>query len=207
MRRPRARTSSTTSSATRFFLQFRTQDRVERGRRWGFLPVSRTVADKPMTIEQLEPLLADQAEIGSPDYADEGMIQYLHTRRIILRIRAGVQADRVGADLRSWHAVACVRSMMLETADVRKRVSRLIKDSQQAANARPRPGRVGWAIGHVRAHRRRDPGLQDRGRRAQDRGVLLPCLHADRVRFAWWPRRPPMISSRWSRYESAIRRV
>ena len=65
------------------FLRFRTHDRVERGRRWGFLPVSRTVADKLMTIEQLEPLLADQVEIGPPDYADERMIQYLRTERII----------------------------------------------------------------------------------------------------------------------------
>ena len=65
------------------FLRFRIQDRVERGRRWGFFPVSRTVADKLMTIEQLEPLLADQPEIGTPDYVDEGMIQYLHTERVI----------------------------------------------------------------------------------------------------------------------------
>ena len=65
------------------FLRFQTQERVERARRWGFLPMTRTVADRLMTIEQLEPLLADEVEIGPPAYADDGMIQFLHTERII----------------------------------------------------------------------------------------------------------------------------
>ena len=65
------------------FIRFQTEERVERSRRWGFLPVTRAVSDKLLTIEQLESVLTEQAEIGPPDYADDGMIQYLHTERII----------------------------------------------------------------------------------------------------------------------------
>ena len=65
------------------FLCFLTRDRIERRRLWGFLPVNRTVADKLMTLERLESVLAAQAEIGPADYADEGMIQFLRTERII----------------------------------------------------------------------------------------------------------------------------
>ena len=65
------------------FLQFRTRDRVERDRLWGVFPRSRTVTDKLMTLEQLEAQLGEDEDIGVPDYADEGMIQFLHTERVI----------------------------------------------------------------------------------------------------------------------------
>jgi hypothetical protein len=65
------------------FLRFRTHERIEQDRRWGFVPVSRTVPDKLMTLEELEPLLTEAEEIGPPDYIDDGMIQYLHTERVI----------------------------------------------------------------------------------------------------------------------------
>ena len=65
------------------FLGFRSKERVERSRQWGLLPRTRTVADKLMTLERIEPLLADQGEFGFPDYADDGMIQYLYTERVI----------------------------------------------------------------------------------------------------------------------------
>lgn len=65
------------------FVKFRTRERLERGRVWGVLPRSRTVRDKLMTLEQLESVLGDAEQIGIPDYADDGMIQYLRTERVI----------------------------------------------------------------------------------------------------------------------------
>ena len=65
------------------FLEFLTTERVEAHRLWGVIPRRRTVTDKLMTIEQLEGVLAEDGEIGAPDYADEGMIQFLHAERIV----------------------------------------------------------------------------------------------------------------------------
>ena len=65
------------------YVRFRTRDRQERRRLWGIVPVRRTVAEKTMTMEALDTALADDPELGAPDYADEGMIQYLHTHRVI----------------------------------------------------------------------------------------------------------------------------
>ena len=65
------------------FVKFHTRERVERDRVWGVLPRSRTVHDKLMTLERLESVLGAAEEIGIPDYADDGMIQYLRTERII----------------------------------------------------------------------------------------------------------------------------
>jgi hypothetical protein len=36
-----------------------------------------------MTIAELEDALAATAEIGAPDYSDEGMLQYLRAERIV----------------------------------------------------------------------------------------------------------------------------
>lgn len=65
------------------FVQFRTQERTERVRRWGLLPAQRVVAEKTMTIQQLESALEADEAFPSPAYADEGMIQFLHTERIV----------------------------------------------------------------------------------------------------------------------------
>jgi hypothetical protein len=65
------------------FVRFRTVDRVERTRLWGIIPRNRTVLEKVMTLDQLASVLGDDADIESPDYNDEGMIQFLHTERII----------------------------------------------------------------------------------------------------------------------------
>ncbi len=67
------------------FVRFQTVERVERYRPWGVLPWSwsRSVAEKAMTLEQLESALVADDDIESPDYADEGLIQFLHTERII----------------------------------------------------------------------------------------------------------------------------
>ena len=69
--------------ANEIFVRFRTAERVERYRVLGLLPVRRTVTEKTLTFDRLERRLTDDASIGAPDYADEGMIQYLHTERII----------------------------------------------------------------------------------------------------------------------------
>ena len=65
------------------YVGFRTRDRQERRRLWGIIPIRRTVAEKVTTMEALETALADDPELGAPDYADEGMIQYLYTQRVI----------------------------------------------------------------------------------------------------------------------------
>src|SRR5581483_187048 len=54
------------------FVTFQTDVRRERGRRFGFVPVSREVVVKAMTVASLERALAGLADIGEPDYADDG---------------------------------------------------------------------------------------------------------------------------------------
>lgn len=65
------------------FVGFAAVVRRERVRRFGFLPASRTVADKTMTVAGLEAALAAIPDIGAPDYSDEGMLQYLRAERIV----------------------------------------------------------------------------------------------------------------------------
>jgi len=66
-----------------FFIDFVRETREERSRKWGFVPVRHVVETKSMTIAQLEAVLASDAAIGPPDYADAGMLQYLRAERII----------------------------------------------------------------------------------------------------------------------------
>ena len=65
------------------YLQFQTRVRVERRRLWKVLPISRTVEEKLTTLGAIESGLTSSDEFGPPDYADEGMIQYLRTERIV----------------------------------------------------------------------------------------------------------------------------
>ena len=65
------------------YVRFRTRERRERRRLWGVVPVRRTVAEKVMTMDGLGAALAEEPDLGEPDYADAGMIQYLHTERVI----------------------------------------------------------------------------------------------------------------------------
>src|SRR6185503_2988742 len=53
------------------FVAFASVERVERIMRFGFLPGSRTVASKAMTMTGLEAVLAAAADIGAPDYSDD----------------------------------------------------------------------------------------------------------------------------------------
>ena len=65
------------------FVRFRTREAVRRTKVLGVLPVTRTVAEPVMTVTDLEQALGRLEEVGPPDYADEGMLQYLRTERIV----------------------------------------------------------------------------------------------------------------------------
>jgi hypothetical protein len=65
------------------YLTFAQVVRDEPTRRFGFLPATRSVTVPALTIGGLEPVLTATAEVGAPDYADDGMLQYLRTERII----------------------------------------------------------------------------------------------------------------------------
>src|SRR6266542_2427568 len=64
------------------FVQFTTATREEPMKRFGLLPATRTVTFNAMTVADLERVLAAMVDVGAPDYADEGMLQYLRTERI-----------------------------------------------------------------------------------------------------------------------------
>lgn len=65
------------------FVVFETISRTTRGRRFGMLPVSRTVHERSLTLAALGSALAGLEDVGEPDYSDEGMLQYLRTQRIV----------------------------------------------------------------------------------------------------------------------------
>ena len=65
------------------FVGFTTKLRRERILRLGILPGWRAVEEKQMTVAGLEQALTGLADIGAPDYSDEGMLQYLRTERIV----------------------------------------------------------------------------------------------------------------------------
>src|SRR5262245_26490090 len=65
------------------FVEFATKTREEPIKRFGILPATRRVQYKAMTIGDLERAFTALDQIGAPDYADEGMLQYLRTERIV----------------------------------------------------------------------------------------------------------------------------
>ncbi len=65
------------------FVRFRTRYVERRTKVLGLLPVTRTVAEPVMTVTGLEQALGRLEEVGPPDYADAGMLQYLRTERIV----------------------------------------------------------------------------------------------------------------------------
>ena len=65
------------------FVAFETGVRLEPVRRLGLFPGSREVTFQKLDVAGLEALLTAAPEIGPPDYADEGMLQYLRTERIV----------------------------------------------------------------------------------------------------------------------------
>jgi len=65
------------------FVLFATRTHEQPTRRFGVLPSTRRVSAKAMTMAGLEAAMSAAAEIGAPDYSDEGMLQYLRAERIV----------------------------------------------------------------------------------------------------------------------------
>ena len=65
------------------FIEFEVRSREERITRFGFLPGSRQVVEKTMTMAGLEEALTALPDVGAPDYSDDGMLQYLRTERVV----------------------------------------------------------------------------------------------------------------------------
>lgn len=65
------------------YVAFATEPRVERFKRFGVLPATRTSFAKTMTLFDLEAALTLTPDVGAPDYSDERMLQYLKTERVI----------------------------------------------------------------------------------------------------------------------------
>jgi hypothetical protein len=65
------------------FVAFATVERAERIKRFGFLPATRTTSEKAMSVPELERVLTGAADVGAPDYSDDGMLQYLRAERIV----------------------------------------------------------------------------------------------------------------------------
>ena len=69
--------------ANEIFVTFATEPRFEPYKIAGLFTARRRVDAKAMTFDSLVKLLEQSEGIGPADYADEGMIQYLRTERII----------------------------------------------------------------------------------------------------------------------------
>jgi hypothetical protein len=65
------------------FVAFKTLERAQAITRFGFLSGTRTISEKAMTVPELERVLTSAADVGAPDYSDEGMLQYLRAERIV----------------------------------------------------------------------------------------------------------------------------
>ncbi len=65
------------------YVAFRIQRTVGVRRLVRVLPLPAIVLRRSLTLQGLEQLLADDAAIGRPDYADETMLQYLRSERVI----------------------------------------------------------------------------------------------------------------------------
>lgn len=65
------------------FVVFESAERIVRTRRFGLIPGSKVLRTKVMSLEGLESALAAVDDVGTPDYSDDGMLQYLRTERVI----------------------------------------------------------------------------------------------------------------------------
>ncbi len=65
------------------YVGFATRTRVEPARRFGILPGTREVQEPALTVAGLEAALTAIADVGAPDYSDNGMLQYLRAERVI----------------------------------------------------------------------------------------------------------------------------
>lgn len=69
--------------ANEIFITFSTYERREPIKKLGLIPGTKKVTEKALTLAGLGEILEGSDGIGAPDYADEGMIQYLRAERII----------------------------------------------------------------------------------------------------------------------------
>jgi hypothetical protein len=69
--------------ANEIFVTFATREAREPVKLLGIIPSSKRVTAKVMTFDGLVKILEESDGIGTADYADEAMIQYLRTERII----------------------------------------------------------------------------------------------------------------------------
>ena len=65
------------------YVRFSIERKKVPGRAFGVLPVRRVIEAPSLTMRDLEALLGADPSIGSPDYADDAMLQYLRTQRIV----------------------------------------------------------------------------------------------------------------------------
>jgi len=65
------------------FVEFAIIEHRQPSRKFGIIPATRVVSEKAMTIAGLDAALAAVADVGAPDYADDGMLQFLRTERIV----------------------------------------------------------------------------------------------------------------------------
>ncbi|MDA1091701.1 MAG: hypothetical protein O3A25_00310 [Acidobacteria bacterium] len=65
------------------FVRFDTRAQRVRAKMLGIIPVTRTATEPVMTVTDLERALCERDGVGPPDYADDGMLQYLRTERIV----------------------------------------------------------------------------------------------------------------------------
>jgi hypothetical protein len=65
------------------FVTFARAERQESIRRLGIFPGSKRVDEKTMALAGLQTILEAAEGIGPADYADDGMIQYLRTERVV----------------------------------------------------------------------------------------------------------------------------
>ncbi len=65
------------------YVGFCTQLVQTRVRRFGFLPTTVMVERNCISLTDLGRLLSELPSVGEADYIDDGMMQYLHTERIV----------------------------------------------------------------------------------------------------------------------------
>jgi hypothetical protein len=65
------------------FVKFHDVAVAERAKLLGLVSITRKVTRPALTLVDLEAHLRIVAEVGAPDYSDDGMLQYLRTERII----------------------------------------------------------------------------------------------------------------------------
>ena len=65
------------------YVEFKVREFYQSRRVLGVIPLGRKSLEKTMSLEKLNRVLSEESELGEPDYADEGMIQFLHTERVI----------------------------------------------------------------------------------------------------------------------------